>query len=55
MFPINETVLGAEVAYRRERLLAARPVRRERAQRQAVAASVASRVAAKGTPCACAA
>ena len=47
MFPINETVLGAEGAYRREQLLASLPARRERAQRRALAARVASRVAAR--------
>jgi len=38
MFPANEMIMAAEVAYRRERLMAVRPTRRERRTRRQQAA-----------------
>lgn len=48
MFPMNETVLNGETAYRREQLMAARPVRRRRMTR--ATATGADRASRNGSP-----
>ena len=50
MFPANEMIMAAEVAYRRERMVAVRPSRRSRRARRARARTRRAETTRTSTP-----